>query len=372
MSKQHAFKLLKIVCYAETLQLTLANPVWAQTCQPSDFEENEGVRSELDARAKFEALRDRMAEITLTFAAIEISDHADFQPILDKQFLDWFRQTTEFASTVRADVCRTRTDVLAMYASQVLGYEFGYVGFDHPDYRPVSFFNTPVQGNHSAIEIRIDGNWVFFDPSFGVYFEDASGQPLGYMQARWLFPNITVVQLDTDEGQALTHGRDLPETHQHRWLRYNGEELMRTHVPTFFSNEGNTGAWPNGDLLSLFFAVKAYPAPPLSAPLIRPEDVSSHDIYADGDGFTGLKLLFLSTPGQKIVLTGQGLQNVLIDVEPFGDIVQTYEQGRIFSEISDDGQVLELRSQFPDNGFVLTVQPTRAGRATVTGVRAEP
>ena len=41
--------------------------------------------------------------------------------------------------------------------------------------RYINFYNIPQQGNHTAIEVKIDGKWSFLDPTFGNFFsKDAS------------------------------------------------------------------------------------------------------------------------------------------------------------------------------------------------------
>lgn len=59
--------------------------------------------------------------------------------------------------------------------------------------RAVNFFNVPFQGNHTAIELLIDGKWMFFDPTFGVYFErPGGGKPLSAAEFRSQWPNVVV------------------------------------------------------------------------------------------------------------------------------------------------------------------------------------
>ncbi|PHS40016.1 MAG: hypothetical protein COA91_05150 [Robiginitomaculum sp.] len=47
--------------------------------------------------------------------------------------------------------------------------------------RYVNLYNIPNQGNHTVVEVEIDGRWPFYDPTFGAYFTDngqADGKPL--------------------------------------------------------------------------------------------------------------------------------------------------------------------------------------------------
>lgn len=36
--------------------------------------------------------------------------------------------------------------------------------------RYVNLYNIPNQGNHTAVEVELDGHWGFYDPTFGAYF----------------------------------------------------------------------------------------------------------------------------------------------------------------------------------------------------------
>lgn len=48
--------------------------------------------------------------------------------------------------------------------------------------RRANLYNIPNQGNHTAIEILVDGEWSFFDPTFGAFFTEdgtAGGDVLG-------------------------------------------------------------------------------------------------------------------------------------------------------------------------------------------------
>lgn len=61
--------------------------------------------------------------------------------------------------------------------------------------RRIAFFNIPVQLGHTAIEVKIDKTWRFYDPSTGIYFSRI-GQtaPIGIAEARRFYPDITIWQ----------------------------------------------------------------------------------------------------------------------------------------------------------------------------------
>jgi Ca2+-binding RTX toxin-like protein len=59
--------------------------------------------------------------------------------------------------------------------------------------RRVNFWDVPVQGSHTALEALIDGKWMFFDPTVGIYFEStAGGSPLSIQEARAQWPDVIV------------------------------------------------------------------------------------------------------------------------------------------------------------------------------------
>lgn len=59
--------------------------------------------------------------------------------------------------------------------------------------RRVGFYDVPFQGSHAATELFINGKWMFFDPTFGTYFEGPDGGgPLSYAEARALGPDVVI------------------------------------------------------------------------------------------------------------------------------------------------------------------------------------
>ena len=60
--------------------------------------------------------------------------------------------------------------------------------------RRVNFADVPFQANHTATEIKINGRWVFFDATFGIYFENKNGKPLSISEARSQWPNVVTKQ----------------------------------------------------------------------------------------------------------------------------------------------------------------------------------
>jgi len=61
--------------------------------------------------------------------------------------------------------------------------------------RQVSLFEVPVQGGHVATEIYVNGKWMYFDATFGIYFERrGGGEPLSLEEARANWSNVVVRQ----------------------------------------------------------------------------------------------------------------------------------------------------------------------------------
>ena len=59
--------------------------------------------------------------------------------------------------------------------------------------RRANFHDVPVQEGHSATELLINGKWMFFDSTFGTYFERrGGGQPLSIAEARSAWPDVVI------------------------------------------------------------------------------------------------------------------------------------------------------------------------------------
>lgn len=68
--------------------------------------------------------------------------------------------------------------------------------------RQVNFYDVPFQGGHTALELYINNEWMFFDPTFGIYFESTKGgTPLSIEEARAGWPNVVVKQCSLEGWQ---------------------------------------------------------------------------------------------------------------------------------------------------------------------------
>ncbi len=56
--------------------------------------------------------------------------------------------------------------------------------------RRVNLYDVPFQTGHTATEIKINGKWIFFDSTFGLFFTNKSGKMLSMLEARELWPDI--------------------------------------------------------------------------------------------------------------------------------------------------------------------------------------
>lgn len=76
------------------------------------------------------------------------------------------------------DVCKTMCG----------GYAFVFEGLAEAlelRTRPVYLHNVPLQGSHVAAEVMIDGEWAFFDPTYGAFFM-AAGRALSMAEVAGL------------------------------------------------------------------------------------------------------------------------------------------------------------------------------------------
>ena len=61
--------------------------------------------------------------------------------------------------------------------------------------RRVNFYDVPYQGGHTATELKIGGKWMFFDATFGIYFEPkGGGAPLSIAEVREQWPAVQMMQ----------------------------------------------------------------------------------------------------------------------------------------------------------------------------------
>lgn len=117
--------------------------------------------------------------------------------------------------------------------------------------RRVNFFDIPFQGNHSASEIKINGKWMFFDPSFGIYFEKIGGSaPLSIAEVRRLGPdNVEIKQsiLPGWQGNFIEPSSISP-TH------YTSHNSNLVFAPPTYSGGGT---WVRSEALSSYFGYDA-------------------------------------------------------------------------------------------------------------------
>ncbi|WP_109259419.1 transglutaminase domain-containing protein [Hyphobacterium indicum] len=77
--------------------------------------------------------------------------------------------------------------------------------------RYVNLYNIPNQGNHTAVEVKINGHWAFYDPTFGVYFTE-DGDPRGrILSLREITANYTEEGLADRVNQAREARLDILE-----------------------------------------------------------------------------------------------------------------------------------------------------------------
>ncbi|WP_210485555.1 calcium-binding protein [Microvirga antarctica] len=107
--------------------------------------------------------------------------------------------------------------------------------------RAVNFYNVPFQGNHTAVELNINGKWMFFDPTFGTYFESLSGgKPLSAAEARAKWPNVVVKKatLDGWQGKFVDLASINPKTaYKTQVDEFFNRPLAATNLPFVLSAE---------------------------------------------------------------------------------------------------------------------------------------
>ena len=114
----------------------------------------------------------------------------------------------------------------------------------------VNFFNVPIQRNHSASFIIIDGREVFFDATTGVYFTDDDGKILSIQQARQDFPDIFINYVDRKKGTLLRNSALSEEDIS--WSVITGDELLASPLYVHYKGRGKK-AVISADVLRTYF-----------------------------------------------------------------------------------------------------------------------
>lgn len=118
--------------------------------------------------------------------------------------------------------------------------------------RTVNFYNMPFQGNHTTTELFIDGKWMWFDPTFGTYFEPkGGGQPLSMEEARSQWPDIDVKKSILPGWQGTFVDLDTI----HAGFSYNLYEDSFFYQSKEFFGEENIAI--SGEINSLYFGPQA-------------------------------------------------------------------------------------------------------------------
>ena len=124
---------------------------------------------------------------------------------------------------------------------------FEGIGVQH---RRVNFYDVPFQANHTATELNINGKWMFFDSTFGIYFtRKGSGVPLSMEEARSLWPNVEIRQstLTGWQGEFVSPGS----------VSAKAYKVVTDTFAYSPSNYAGSTTVVAGELYSLYFTKKA-------------------------------------------------------------------------------------------------------------------
>ncbi|QFU15935.1 calcium-binding protein [Microvirga thermotolerans] len=124
---------------------------------------------------------------------------------------------------------------------------FEGIGIQH---RRVNFYDVPFQVNHTATELFINGKWMFFDSTFGIYFtRKGSDTPLSMEEARDSWPNVVIKQSSLTGWQGV-----FVDPEKVSAKAYRAVKDTFAFAPTNYA--GKDGV-VSGELYSLYFARKA-------------------------------------------------------------------------------------------------------------------
>ena len=290
-----------------------------------------------------------------------------------------------------SDVYKTRLSRDSEYSISFLtgtcgwiDYSLGQILSQFPELslktRRVGFSNIPVQMNHSATEVNIDGGWVFYDASFGIYFEDKKGKKLSLRAARKLFPEVNIYMLQTYQGDLLQHGRPFPIKMLPLlgYRKISGTELFLNPIPNIYKfPSGNN--WENSNILRTYFAsdlddqkkdagVLRYSAEvsadgagittivPINKKLVhQQEDVDDYTLLDLAVSSKGAGQLEMSRP-VFFTITGNNLQNLLIDYNPVAVDRLSYRQSLINKQTNKQYGRLTFSTAFGSKGGSLVLR----------------
>lgn len=114
--------------------------------------------------------------------------------------------------------------------------------------RRVNFYDVPYQGGHTATELKIGGKWMFFDATFGLYFEPkGGGAPLSIAEVREQWPAVDVMQCSLPgwQGTFLDPGSLATASYQ-----VNSEPFL--YMPTSFAGRDDV---IGGEIHSIYLGV---------------------------------------------------------------------------------------------------------------------
>lgn len=305
------------------------------------------------SQSEFEYAKARMVEIYSEYDDVPYNLHPAFKDVEGELFVDRYQRVVEFAREHQTGQCRMRSNVLSLMVSDEFGHEFEYLDFGGEHYRSVGMFNTPNQLNHSAIDLRVDGIWAFFDPSFGIYFTNLKGTPIGFAEARAVFPKLLVHKFD----------KHAPNS----WTVYGPHELMGEPIKLWSVSDQPDTSFVNGNLQRLYFSVDAVPDAPRrtvfrSGAEFEPASVTIADSIHTEVG------IFIPESGiNTIVIEGNGLEYITFDIDPLEHIAQTFEESVIHREFLEEGK-LKLSFNAVTAGSILKMRPTTLGNAHISAV----
>lgn len=156
---------------------------------------------------------------------------------------------------------------------------FEGIGIQH---RRVNFYDVPFQTNHTATELFINGKWMFFDSTFGIYFtRKGSSTPLSMEEARKVWPDVVIKQstLTGWQGNFIDPNKV-------------SSGAYKTVTDTFAyapSNYAKTPTVVSGELYSLYFTKRATYLSNDGTEVLIPDPGRSWQILTDPKNVAGWK-----------------------------------------------------------------------------------
>ena len=312
---------------------------------------------EIEKRGKeFEFVKNRMAKIYQEYEYDAITTNKNYSRKGD-EWLEIEINNILFAKKYKTAQCSVRSKVLGYDFAKKFSHEYIGFSFEGQHFRNVSFTNVPFQVGHTAIEVFVDGQWVFFDPTYGIYFTDLNNNPISYLQAKKQFPEIQVFQFIKNKN-----------FNTKKWFKYSPDELKNDEIKLIAIYRNFTQEDVNGFLNRTYFNVDSIP------------ELNKHIKTSSLNHFKGGKIGFWAKAyremsvhsaieGKRLVrIEGKNLRNIMIDIDPVNIDLGGSQIQDIRTTYFSDNELFFI-FDFYKGGSLIKIRPLEKVNSTINAIK---